>query len=170
MQINTFQKILSNGYIPLLPIFLWNMLFISKLPPAYQPNTFNADIPLSISLAENVFRVFIFFLPLLFHLNINTTSGKKGLKIYSLGLALYFGSWLMLMYAPNHAWSQSLLGFVAPAYTPIIWLIGLALMVDSYDFKYFKWAYKKWHYILPALIFSAFHVAHSIYVYQRIYG
>jgi len=167
MHTSIFQKILSNGYMPLLPVFLWNILFIAKLPAAYQPNTFNADIPLSISVGENVFRVFIFFLPLLFHLNINTDSGTKGLKIYGLGLGLYFASWLMLMHAPNHAWSQSFVGFIAPAYTPIIWLIGLALMVDNY---YFKWAYAKWHYILPALVFSAFHIAHSIYVYQRIYG
>ncbi len=38
------------------------------------------------------------------------------------------------------AWSRSLLGFTALAFTPSIWLIRLSLMADS---CYFKLAYSK---------------------------
>ena len=38
------------------------------------------------------------------------------------------------------AWSRSLFGFTAQAFTPSIWLTGLSLIADSY---YFKLAYSK---------------------------
>jgi len=160
------QKILSNGYIAIFPILVWNIFFTSKLPPAYAPELFNSNIPLTIIIGENLFRSIIFILPLFFRLNISSSLEKKGLIIYSSGVALYFSSWLMLIYASNSGWSSSVVGFAAPAYTPIIWLVGLSLLVDSY---YFKMAYSKWHFILPSIAFSIFHVSHTVYVYNRTY-
>jgi len=166
MKIELLQKILSNGYIAIFPILVWNILLTSKLPSAYAPSLFNSGIPFTIIIGENLFRSVIFLLPLFFRLNIASSLEKKGLIIYSFGVTLYFLSWLMLIFAPNSGWSNSVMGFTAPAYTPIIWLVGLSLMVDSY---YFKLAYKKWHFILPSIAFSIFHALHSVYVYSRVY-
>ena len=166
MKMDLLRKILSNGYIAIFPILIWNILLTSKLPPAYNLPLFNSNIPLTIIIGENLFRSIIFLMPLFFRLNITSSLEKKGLIIFCFGVALYFSSWLMLVFAPNASWSNSVMGFAAPAYTPIIWLVGLSLMVDSY---YFKLAYTKWHFILPSIAFSIFHVSHSVYVYNRTY-
>jgi len=148
----------------IFPILVWNVLLASKLPPEYNPKLFNSNIPLAIIIGENAFRFIIFLLPLFFRLSVTTSLQKKGLIIFIFGIALYFSSWLMLIYAPNSDWSNNVLGFSSPAYSPIIWLIGLSLMVDSY---YFKLTYSKWHFILPSLAFLIFHISHSIFVYYR---
>lgn len=161
------RKILTNGYIAILPFFVWNIFLTSKLPPAFDLKSFNSEIPFAIIIGENIFRSIIFILPLFFRLNISSSLDKKGVIAYSFGVVLYFLSWLMLIYAPNSGWSNSVLGFTAPAYTPIIWLVGLSLLVDSY---YFKLAYSKWHFIVPSIAFSIFHISHTVYVYSRIYS
>lgn len=158
------MKFLSNGYIPIIPILAWNALFVSSLPPAFDPKSFNNGIPSAIMVGENLFRAAVFLLPLFFKLNISTSIGKAGLIVYIGGTSLYFLSWLIQIIAPNSLWSTSLLGFTAPAYTPIVWLVGLSLMADSY---YFKATYSKWHLILPSIAFSFFHVYHTIFVYNR---
>ena len=166
MEMDRLRKILTNGYIALLPIFIWNIFLTSKLPPAFNSKSFNSEIPFVIIIGENIFRSIIFLLPLFFRLNISSSFERKGLITFSIGVALYFSSWLMLIYAPDSGWSNSVLGFTAPAYTPIIWLVGLSLLVESY---YFKLIYSKWHFILPSVAFTIFHVSHTVYVYNRVY-
>ena len=163
---NVLRKITSNGYLPLVPVFAWNLMFASMLPQAYDPAHFDRGIPPAILTGENVFRAIIFSLPLFFSLNIKTAIGKKGLLLYCVGTVLYFSSWLALMFAPDSGWSTNLLGFAAPAYTPILWLTGLAMMAESY---YFKLKYSKWHYLIPSIGFSIFHISHSILVFLRSY-
>jgi len=149
--------------MPLIPIFVWNSIFISKLPLAYQPQSFNHDIPMFIIFGENLFRIIIFILPLFFKLSIREAIQKKGLVVFVTGVALYFLSWLILIYMPDSKWGSNLIGFTAPAFTPIIWLLGLSLMVD----KYYVFTYSRWHYIIPSIIFSIFHIYHAVYVFNR---
>ncbi len=159
-------QIISNGFVPLIPILAWNLYFTAKLPAAYGPSTFDSNIPPVIVFGETIFRGIVFVMPLFFTLNIGSALGKVGLIIFSVGVAAYFSSWLSLIYFPQSFWSTHVLGFAAPAYTPIIWLVGLGLMADSY---YFKLDYAKWHFILPAILFAIFHISHSVYVYNRHY-
>ena len=163
---NLLRIFSTNGYILVFPILFWNILLTSKLPPAYAPKIFNNNIPLAIIIGEYLFRYIIFIMPLFFKLNLTRSIENKGLIVFSLGVLLYFSSWLMLIYTPDSSWSNSVFGFTSPAYTPIIWLVGLSLMVDSY---YFKLAYSKWHFILPSVAFTVFHVLHTVYIYNRIY-
>ena len=162
---NIIKIILTNGYIPLIPIFIWNYIFMSKLPLVYQPQSFNHDIPMLISVGENLFRSIIFILPMFFKLSIEESRQRKGLVVFVIGVLLYFFSWLTLMYMPESTWSINILVFSAPAYTPIIWLVGLSMMVE----RYYLFRYSKWHYIVPAILFSIFHIYHSIYVFDRAY-
>lgn len=166
-KMDLFRKVLTNGYIAIFPILVWNILLTAKLPLAYDPKSFDSSIPLTIIIGEHTFRSIIFTMPLFFKLKtIRPFLEQKGLIVFNFGVALYFSSWLILIYSPDSCWSHSLLGFASPAYTPIIWLVGLGLMVDSY---YFKVEYSKWHFILPSIAFSIFHVSHTVYVYNRTY-
>ncbi|MDH5394208.1 MAG: hypothetical protein OEY11_13560 [Gammaproteobacteria bacterium] len=159
------NKILTNGYMALIPVFIWNYCFTSALPVVYQPASFNHDIPVFITAGENIFRSFIFILPLFFKLGIGSPAQSKGLLVFITGIVLYFVSWLVLMFVPESIWRHHVFVFSAPAYTPVIWLVGLSMMVERcYVFKY-----SKWHYIAPAVLFSVFHVYHAVYVFNRAY-
>ena len=161
------RKFSSNGYIAIIPILAWNVIFATSLPLAYQVENFNSNIPGPILFSENCFRLVIFSMPLLFQLGISTAKEKAGLAIYTVGIVVYFCSWLMLMEQPNTAWSQSVFGFTAPATTTIIWLLGISLMAKSY---YFNCRYRTWHFLLPSMAFFISHAVHSVFVYHRTYG
>lgn len=46
--------------------------------------------------------------------------------MYALGVLVYSASWLPLIYASDAAWSNGAAGLLAPAYTLLIWLTGIA--------------------------------------------
>lgn len=158
------SKITTNGFILMLPILLWNAIFTSKLPSCYHPETFKKSIPSAIFIGENIFRIIIFIFPLFLSFNFVTETGKKGLIIYCIGCVLYFSSWLLLIYLPDSVWSKSIFGFAAPAYTPIIWLTGIAFLLDNY---YFDLKYNAWHLIIPSIGFCFFHLFHTSIGYVR---
>jgi hypothetical protein len=158
--------IISNGYIVFLPILLWNALFYKHLPPAYEIKSFNSNIPPLISTGEKLGRIIIFGLPVFMRLNITAPTGKIGFLTLILGIIVYFTSWLLLIFFPKSSWAKSAIGFTAPAYSIIIWLIGFAFTANSY---YFKIEYSKWHYMLPSILFTGFHFSHSFFVYRREY-
>ena len=158
------KLILRNGFILLIPILVWNLIFTSNLPLAYEQKSFDSNIPIFLLIGENIFRIIVFIFPILLKINISASNGKLGLLIYGFGSMLYYISWLMLIYAPNSFWSTSEIGFTAPAYPPLIWLIGIGLMADSY---YFKLSYIKWHFIIPSILFALFHITHTYLVFLR---
>jgi len=162
------RKIVTNGYILIIPIIIWNICFFSYLPSPYKPENFNNDIPLWIIVGENLFRTVLFIFPVFFKVNIKISFKNKGLITYLVGVVIYFSSWLAIIISPASAWSTSILGFSAPAYTPIIWILGLSMMVDAYAFN-FKFNYSKWHFLLPSMSLIVFHISHAIYVYNRNY-
>ena len=89
---------------------------------------------------------------------------KKGLVIYITGVLLYFTSWIILIFSPNNLWSNTLVGFMAPAYTPLLWLAGIGLIGDSF---YFNLPYKRFVFILLSIIFLLFHNTHTYIIYCR---
>ena len=68
------------------------------------------------------------------------------------------------MIAPQSQWSTSWLGFVAPAYTPLVWLAGLGLIGRRF---YLPSPFRWWMYVGLACGFVAFHVTHTSIVYAR---
>lgn len=155
---------LLNCMFLLLPIMAWNAVFTRKLPKLYSPEIFEKDIPAFIINGENVFRLLVFILPLLMPLRIETASQKLGVWIYITGTAIYFSSWLIEIYFPQSAWSLSPFGFLAPAYTPLIWMVGISLIGDT---LYFSSPYRSWMYVALAIIFLSFHLSHAMTVYLR---
>lgn len=160
------KNIFSNGYMLFIPILLWNVFLTKYLPPAYEIKSFNTNIPKLISIGELIGRLCIFGLPLFMKLNFTTSSGKQGLTLFSIGVLIYFSSWIALILFPDTMWSRSFIGFTAPAYTIIIWLIGFALIADSF---YFKISYNKLYYIVPSVFMLIFHFSHAFFVWFREY-
>ncbi|MBK9925848.1 MAG: hypothetical protein IPP66_11205 [Anaerolineales bacterium] len=153
-----------NCMLLLLPIMAWNVIFASKLPRAYLADIFEKDIPSLITNGENFFRLIVFILPLLMPLRIKTQTQKLGLWLYIIGTGIYFTAWLAQMYFPQSVWSLSAIGFLAPAYTPLIWLVGIGLIGST---LYFSSPYRSWMYIAISIIFVAFHLSHALTVYIR---
>jgi len=155
---------LLNCLLLLLPIMAWNLIFASKLPWAYSEEVFSKNIPSFIASGENIFRLIVFILPVLMPLRIEMQSQKFGLWLYIAGTAIYFVSWLAQIYFPQSAWSLSAWGFLAPAYTPLIWLVGIGLIGSAF---YFSSPYRSWMYIITSVVFLGFHLSHALTVYLR---
>ena len=160
----TFMSYLSNCMLLLIPIMAWNVIFASKLPRLYLPDVFEKNIPAFITNGENIFRLIVFILPLLMPIRIEAPAQKIGLALYTAGTAIYFLSWLAQMYFPQSAWSLSAFGSLAPAYTPLIWLVGIGLIGGT---LYFSSPYRSWMYITLSILFVTFHLSHTFIVYQR---
>lgn len=153
---------LLNCFLLLTPILVWNMILAPKLPAAFQGDVFDKNIPSAIVIGENLFRSLVMFLPLLMPINLGTPSQKLGMVVFVAGMLLYFLSWLLLIVFPQTAWSLSLFGFLAPAYTPLIWLIGIGMIGKR---LFIEIPYHPWMYVVLSIIFVGFHITHTVIVY-----
>lgn len=147
-----------NCFWLILPLLIWNIIFGAKI--TQEQITSDAHSPAWLLGAENIFRLVTFILPLFLALpskaDLALVDGwhsalpKLGLALYIIGTLVYSASWIPLMIAPGSAWSQSIPGLFAPRLTPLIPLIGIALLADS------------WLYGLLAAVFIFFHTWHGI--------
>jgi len=157
------QLILSNGYIPLIPILLWNLVLTSKLPSPYNTDDFDKNISKIVILLEQGFRLIIFLFPLVIRLEIQTGIGTAGLILYIVGSLTYYISWLLLILMPKKVCKNALL-FVAPAFTPLLWLTGIVMMSDSFYFNIF---YSKLFYLGPVILFTILHTYHTFHAWRK---
>ena len=164
MKLRKFGKYFLNCFLLLVPIFTWNIYFINYLPIKYSNDNWN-DIPPIIEYAENIFRFFIFVSPVIMVLSLKTKSQKIGLGLYILGVIIYFLSWSAHIYFPETVWSKSILGFMAPAYTTIIWFIGIGLIGKN---SFFKIPYMSVFYIFISVCFVIFHSLHPYLVFWKL--
>ena len=158
------MKYLLNCFWLLLPILAWNIIFFEKLPKPFNTEAFDQNIPTIILLSEQVLRGAIMILPIIMVLSLETRIQKYGLFIYSIGLVIYFASWLVLIKAPESTWSQSMLGFTAPAYTTLIWLVGIGLIGKESFFKIDRISVI---YMACAMLFVVVHTLHTVLAFQR---
>jgi hypothetical protein len=164
MNIDIIKKYSTNCFLLTLPIMVWNIVLTNKLPKEFQSEIFWKDITVFLTYGENISRTIIFMLTLLMPMSILTNTQKKGFFLYIGGTVLYFASWLVLIYFPNCELSNNVLGFMAPAYTPLLWLLGIGLIGNSF---YFNLPFRRWFFILTAIIFLIFHNFHTITIYFR---
>ncbi|MGG8496590.1 hypothetical protein ACQY1Q_09250 [Tenacibaculum sp. TC6] len=122
------KNYLANCFLLLIPLILWNVALINYLPKKYRADSFNNHIPLIIKYSENGIRLILFILPVFMILSLKTNLQKIGFSMYILGIILYFSSWLLVIINPDSSWSQSLIGFMAPAYTTILFFVGIGLI------------------------------------------
>ena len=164
-QIRLRDYVLSCGLLT-IPILVWNMAFTGFLPPALGSQEFWRDIPPMVTYGENLLRLIVLILPFLMPLDLRMVSQRRGLTLFTVGMVLYFLAWLALILFPQSQWSLSWTGFLAPAYTPLLWLAGLGLIGRR---LYWPGPYRWWMYLWLAAGFTAFHVAHASIVYERNY-
>lgn len=164
MLISTILKYGSNSFLLVIPALVVNLFWASRLPPEWQFDVFWKDIPPVIAYGERIASLVVNILPVIMPLSISTLRQKKGLVVYLVGMLAYVAAWIMMVYFPQSAWSMSLIGSTATAWTPLVWLIGIGLIGDSF---YFSLPYKPLYYILPSSIFLAFHFSHALLVYLR---
>ncbi|HRF49081.1 MAG TPA: hypothetical protein PLC98_15725 [Anaerolineales bacterium] len=162
----TNTDVVKNGMWLIVPILGFSLVLMDRLPAALTPALFNKDIPDLLLLGENVGRIFLFGLPSLFALGISTRTQKWGLALYGVGVATYFLSYLAQIVLPDSAWSTSMAGFVATAYTNLTWIIGLGLLGERFYFTN-RVRYHPVFYLAPAFVFLVFHITHAVVVYQR---
>jgi hypothetical protein len=97
-------------------------------------------------------------------LKISTPTQPQGLIVFTLGTLEYFGSWLLLIFLPASDWSLSGIGFAAPAFTPALWLIGLAMIGRQ---LYWENWYLWWIYLVVAGGFLFAHIWHTALIFNR---
>ncbi len=156
---------LVSCFILIIPILLWNVLFASSLPRGYAMEFFWRNIPPYIGTVENILRIVVLLLPLLMPLTIKSDSQKIGVAIFVIGVLIYFSSWLVQIYFPESAWSRSVFGFMAPAYTTMIWFIGIGLIGET---LFVDIPYHPMIYIGISAVFVVFHSLHSYIIYTRL--
>jgi len=130
------RKYLLNCFLLLIPIFLWNIILVDYLPKSYSPDFFWKDIPNWIGYSENILRIIVFIFPLIMIQSLKTRLQKIGFLSYLIGMILYFLSWVTMIVRPESDWSQSLIGFMAPAFTTIIWFVGIGLIGNKAFLKF----------------------------------
>jgi len=155
----------QNCFLLLLPILAWNVIFMKVLPPQFQKTIFWHNIPKYIKFPENILRIVVFVFPLLMKFSLSEPHQKLGLMLYIFGVCLYFFSWVAQIYFPQSAWSKSCWGFTAPAYTTIIWFIGIGLIGSS---LFIKIPYHYSVYLIISALFVIFHSAHVYIVFSKL--
>jgi hypothetical protein len=159
------KKYIFNCFILLIPVVIWNIALYDYLPFQYQENVFWKDIPDVVSYGEKISRVIVFALPLFMVLAIKSRRQKIGLIIYLLGIITYFSSWICVINSPTSAWSLSIIGFLAPAYTTLIWFIGIGLIGNV---TFLRARSLQILYFSSILAFVIFHTIHTYLVYLQI--
>jgi hypothetical protein len=162
---NKIAVLWSNTFWLLVPILAFNIVFVRQLPPAYQMDMFWRDIPTWIGTPENILRTIIFLLPLVMCLRAITPAERAGFVIYIFGTLIYFAAWGALILFPQNPWSRSAAGFMAPAYTPALFLVGISLIGDTLTIP--GLLYSPWIYRVFAALFLIFHNLHAWIVFNR---
>ena len=155
-----------NCFWLMVPSILLLFIAADRLPPAFQAEVFWKDIPWFIAWPENLFRTAVFALPAFMPLSIKTTQQRRGLALYLFGTGVYFASWLALIIAPQSWWSLSAAGFLAPAYTPLIWLFGIGLIGERLFVS--RIGFRPWMFFALTVVFLGFHIAHTALVFGRL--
>ncbi|SDF02588.1 hypothetical protein SAMN05421636_1109 [Pricia antarctica] len=97
--------------------------------------------------------------------SLNTKLQLTGLALYMVGLVLYFLSWLLQRYFPELDWSKSVFGFIAPAYTTLIWFVGIGFVGNK---TFVKIPYISLLYILISVCLVVVHTLRAYKVYHKI--
>jgi hypothetical protein len=157
--------LLRNGALLLIPPTIVTFGLWGALPAAYSPDIFWKDIPGCLGLFENIFRILVFSLPGILYFGKKETGQSLGWYLYIGGLAVYLASYLAQIVFPASGWSQSAIGFTAPAWSTLFWFAGIGLVCAR------SWLPIPWHraiYLSSATIFLIFHIGHAGLVYFNI--
>ena len=134
---------LLNHFLFWIPPLVWNVLFSAHLPERIHAG----EAPPWLTILEWVGRIGVLAYALFLPIRTDHPRFGVGLTLYIAGLVIYFASWLLLVYAPAGLLESQSWLYWGPAITPLIFLLGIALMAES------------WLYAAVSTLFIFFHVA-----------
>jgi len=159
------MKFILSCFLLLIPLFLWNIIFFDYLPEPYTPDVFGKDIPNWIGYSENILRIIVFAIPAIMVFSLKSRLQKIGFRIYLTGIFVYFLSWIFVIIYPQSDWTAHPIGFMAPAYTTIIFFVGIGLIGNR---AFFYIPYLSLIYIGLSILFVVIHTTHAFIVFQRL--
>ena len=159
------RLVLRNGALLIVPPMIISMGLWGALPEAYSPEMFSKDIPAQLGLFENIFRVVVFSLPGILYFGKTEKGQSLGWYLYFWGLPVYLASYLAQIVFPVSEWSQSVIGFTAPAWSTVFWFAGIGL-VCAWSWLPIPW--QRAVYFLCAGIFLVLHTGHAWLVYGNL--
>lgn len=162
----TTSDILKNGLWLTFPPLLFSLGLMSIVPTALTPAQFNQGIPAAMLNGEIIGRILVFAMPAFFSIRLATKTQQRGLILYLAGVTLYYLSYGTQNFFPDSAWSTSLIGFAASAYTNVFWMIGLGLLGEKFYFPA-RLRYRPVLYLAPVVFFVVLHVTHAVVYYQQ---
>lgn len=157
------MRYLVNCFLLMVPLLAFDALFANRLPAAYQAARWN-DVPVQLAVAENTLRLTVMLLSLLMPISFSGLVQRTGAVLYAAGVAAYVAAWMMQISRPHAAWSTGLAGFLAPAWTPALWLAGIGLIGAQPSIPH-AW-YVPWIYLGAAAAFLTLHNLHAGLVHQ----
>ena len=156
-------RYLTNCFLLLIPVLTWNVCLAKRLPWGYAPGGPWDHVPVWLGAVESGLRACVLALPLLMRLEVSSAWQRAGLWLYVVGVIAYGVSWSAQVWAPNRAWSRSMLGFLAPAYTAGIWLTGIGMVGER---LLVELPYRRSIYLAAVVAFVAVHTWHAYLAYD----
>ena len=147
-----------NGLLLIIPAMVITFGLWSSLPAAYGAEAFDRGIPSRLLAVENALRLAVLGVPVILYFGRRSKLQVIGWYVYLIGMLVYLGSYLAQIYLPASAWSGSVIGFTAPAWTTLLWFAGIALVCER------TWLARPWHrwvYLAFVVAFVTAHVAHA---------
>jgi len=160
-----FQRLLRSGIWLWLPPLVASFAFWPNLGPSYQPDIFWHDIPSVLGIVENTSRFGVITFSALLLMSWRTHSERTGWIIYTVGFALYALCQWAIVLGPTGWWATSAFGFLAPAYTPIIFVVGIGLIGSKPITSQLMWV--RWLFWPTAVVFLFSHNTHALMVFLR---
>ena len=148
---------LDSGIWLFLPPLAIAQAFASRYPPTYRADTFTRGIPASLLTAESTLRALVIAVALVMPVSRSSTPRPLGIAVYLIGLGAYTASWALLWLATGSAWSRSPIGLTAPAWTPAVWLAGVAMLTGHV--RGLPWS-QPWMYLVLCVAFLGVHITH----------
>ncbi len=158
------EKYLANCFLLLVPVFIWNMALFSKLPKGYAPENWD-NVPSWVNSTELILRILAYLTPIVLVFSLQTKTQKIGFGLYITGLLIYFASWSMQIYYPKSNWSTSLMGFMALAFTPTLWLLAIGIIGQK---SFVNIPHIRTGYFILAISFVIIHTYHSYLAYRQL--
>jgi hypothetical protein len=119
------RQAVRSGFLLVVPLLVWNAVFWPRLPEG--AGGIETVLPV-FEWTENVLRLFVFGLPLLLTVQPSERVRSAAWMTYSVGLLVYFVSWLPWLRGAEEGSTLLLLG---PYVTPLIAFAGIATLCRS---------------------------------------
>ena len=151
------KKYLTNCFLLLVPVLAWNLIFRPYSPELFHPDIYWKNVSPAIKWIESTLLFLIVIIPVFMPLKIRRKRQKAGLVLYLTGLTVYILAWRPLVLFPDGNWSNHPAGFVTPALSLLLILVGIGMIGDR---LFFQLPYKRNVYLVISTLYILLHISH----------